>query len=173
MLALAPGILVSILAVALAAAARRAPAHRHCPSCGEDTRTVQPPSWLRRRLAGRIDLRWCPACGWEGPGRAGPEWVPGHPIAHGSGFFWGEQRMPVDFGFRFATAHEATPGPERPHHPSGFRFAAPAGRPDGARAHPSGFHWGSRPQSVGRISVLARSASGRTRDTAFEWGQAG
>jgi hypothetical protein len=58
-------------------------------------------------------------------GRVGPEWIPGHPAAHGSGFYWGDERFPVDFGFRFAPPPPppADVPAEPPAHPSGFRFA--------------------------------------------------
>ena len=85
-------------------------------------------------------------------GRVGPEWVPGHPAAHGSGFYWGDERLPVDFGFRFAPppADEDQALPEPPVHPCGFRFAAEEPRPTGADfrwgvpLEPSVFRWRQR-----------------------------
>ncbi len=95
-------------------------------------------------------MRWCPSCSWEGVGRVGPEWVPGHPAAHRSGFYWGDERFPVDFGFRFAPPADGKQGEapaEPPAHPSGFRFAggAPAPAPEHFRwaepRQPPTFRW--------------------------------
>lgn len=38
-----------------------------CPACREPTLLLHTP-WLRR-LAPLFEWRWCPACGWQGPGR--------------------------------------------------------------------------------------------------------
>lgn len=97
---LVAGILVAFLAVTLASALRRAPTRVLCPSCGETTKRLKPPLWFRKAVPG-MSVRWCPSCSWEGVGRDGPEWIPGHPAAHDSGFHWGEERLPPDFGFRF------------------------------------------------------------------------
>jgi len=119
------GILVAFVATTLAAAWRRAPTRTSCPQCGGRTESVRAPLWMRKAAPDR-SLRWCPSCSWEGMGRVGPEWVPGHPAAHGSGFFWGDERLPVDFGFKFAfppAAEDDQAPAEPPAHPSGFRFA--------------------------------------------------
>lgn len=125
---LVAGIFVAFLATTLAVAWRRAPTRMRCPGCGEPTATLQPPLWFTRMAPG-FRLRWCPACSWQGVGREGPELTPGRPVSHDSGFRWGEERFPRDFGFRFAgEPDEGTQGPgaapvEPPAHPSGFRFA--------------------------------------------------
>ncbi len=108
------GALVSFLVTTLVAAVRRAPTRLRCPRCRGKTEAVQAPRWLGRSFV----TRWCPNCSWEGIGRVGAEWVPGRPVSHSSGFHWGEERLPEDFGFCFAQ-REATQ----------------------ARAHPSGFNW--------------------------------
>ena len=125
MTTLLAGILVAFVATTLAAAWRRAPTRMSCPRCGGRTESVRAPLWVRK-AAPDLAMRWCPSCSWEGMGRVGPEWVPGHPAAHGSGFFWGDERLPVDFGFRFAAPPAEGEGEvpaEPPAHPSGFRFA--------------------------------------------------
>jgi len=44
---------------------------RSCPACFRKTVEVRRP--LVRLLAGRwFEWRWCPACGWQGPGRRVP-----------------------------------------------------------------------------------------------------
>ena len=134
------GTLAAFVATTLAAALRRAPTHTRCPACGEATVAVQPEAWLLNRMPDVL-LRWCQACSWEGWGRNGAEWIPGHPAAHDSGFYWGEERFPEDFGFRFAGRRpNATPSAP-PRHPSGFRFSAPP--PARQTAHPSGFTFGT------------------------------
>jgi hypothetical protein len=148
------GILVAFVATTLAAAYRRAPTRTLCPACGEKTESVQAPFWIRK-AAPDLSVRWCPDCSWEGVGRAGPEWVPGHPAAHGSGFFWGDDRFPVDFGFRFA-AQPDPPGAapsEPPAHPSGFRFSATD--PPTGQAHPSGFTWSDGGPAEGADTAAA------------------
>ncbi len=150
------GILVAFVATTLAAAYRRAPTRMRCPACGAKTESVQAPIWMRKAVPD-LTVRWCPDCSWEGVGRAGPEWVPGHPAAHDSGFFWGEDRLPVDFGFRFAEAPaqpEAAPS-EPPAHPSGFRFSQTP--PATAPAHPSGFTWSDDGQADGANTSAAHS----------------
>ena len=47
-------------------------------------------------------------------------------MAHGSGFRWGADRLPEDFGFRFAPSLDEAEAPvpaEPPAHPSGFTWA--------------------------------------------------
>lgn len=43
------------------------PRVRACPACLSETLPVRRP-WLRRLLPW-LEWRWCPGCGWEGPGR--------------------------------------------------------------------------------------------------------
>jgi hypothetical protein len=131
-LSLIAGVLVALVAVTFVSAVRRAPTRIHCPDCGGDTQPVRLPAWMTR-AAPEMLLRWCAACGWEGLGREGAEWVPGRRIAHRSGFFWGEERMPPDFGFRFADARHPVPCGVRP---SGFAGAEDRGLPA-----PGSFHW--------------------------------
>lgn len=145
------GLLVAFVATTMAAAWRRAPTRMSCPQCGGKTESVRAPFWVRK-AAPELALRFCPSCSWEGMGRVGPEWVPGHPAAHGSGFYWGDERLPVDFGFRFAEppAGDAETPVEPPSHPSGFRFAdreAPPAADEFRWARPlepSTFRWRSR-----------------------------
>jgi hypothetical protein len=132
------GILAAFLATTLATAWRRAPTRKRCPECGSATVAVHPELRLLKRMAD-VRLRWCQACSWQGWGRHGPEWIPGQPTAHDSGFFWGEDPVADDVGFQFADQPAHDTHAEPPHHPSGFRFGEPAPRP--RRAHPSGFAW--------------------------------
>ena len=108
---------------------KRLPTLRLCPTCTRRTCAVLLPTWLRplRRWVG---LRWCPNCEWQGIGRKGPEFIPGHPLAHDSGFHWGADIVGEDSGFRWAEVERPEPNGE----------AAPNRRPrhtDG----PAGFHW--------------------------------
>jgi hypothetical protein len=131
-LPLIAGVLVALVAVTIVSALRRAPTRIRCPDCARETEPVRLPSWVRRATPGML-LRWCPGCGWEGIGRDGAEWVPGRPVAHRSGFFWGEERLPPDFGFRFA---ERTGTHPRRTPRSGFVGAAERHPPQ-----PYGFRW--------------------------------
>lgn len=160
---LAIGVLVTFVATTAVVAWRTAPTRARCPRCGQATAAVKPPLWFSRAAPG-FKLRWCAACSWQGMGREGPELTPGRPVAHDSGFRWGSDRFPPDFGFRFAEslpggahAGEETPSPA-PDHPSGFRFA-------GTRT--AAFQWGRRPGS----SDFAWRAPERRRDEAapFHW----
>jgi hypothetical protein len=95
----------------------------------------------------------------------GPEWVPGHPAAHGSGFYWGDERLPVDFGFRFAPPVQEEDGEapaEPPAHPSGFRFAAGAPRPT-----PEQFRWAA-PLEAARFRWRTRRVA-PPAEAAFRW----
>lgn len=161
------GVLAAFLITTFVAALQRAPTRLRCPECAGDTQPVEAPRWLRQG-ATRMVMRWCPACSWEGIGRVGAEWVPGRRTAHESGFHWGDERLPEDFGFRFAPAPEVLADAEPPHHPSGFRFA----RSDApSPAHPSGFNWGER---VGRPAFplgggAPEGTAGWTSPAGFRW----
>lgn len=157
------GILVAFVASTLAAAWRRAPTRAACPKCGGRTEAVRAPLWVRK-AAPDLTLRWCPSCEWQGMGRVGPEWVPGHPAAHGSGFYWGDERMPVDFGFRFAPPPpvDGEEPPEPPAHPSGFRFAGSQARPAADE-----FRW-ARPLEASTFRWRTRRAP-EPPDAAFRW----
>ncbi len=132
-LSLIAGVLVALVAVAFVSVVRRAPTRVRCPDCGHDTDPVRLPSWMNRALPDMV-ARWCSVCGWEGIGRDGAELVPGRPIAHRSGFVWGEDRFPPYFGFHFAQAHHHV---ARQREPSGFIGAREGGHP----LRPDGFRW--------------------------------
>jgi hypothetical protein len=155
--ALVLGILVAFVVTTLAAAWRLAPTHASCPRCGGATTAVQPESWLLRRLPD-VRARWCQACAWQGWGRHGAEWVPGHPAAHDSGFYWGEDRLPEDFGFRFADRPPTEAPVEPPDHPSGFRFNT--SRDDSESEPRPGFRWAS-PGSAGAARHAWERREGR------------
>jgi hypothetical protein len=165
------GTLAAFVAVTLAAALRRAPTRTRCPECGKATLPVQPEAWLLKRIPD-VRLRWCRACNWQGWGRNGAEWVPGHPAAHDSGFHWGDDRFPEDFGFRFARQPEQEAPAAPPDHPSGFRFSAPPEKP--GKAHPSGFAWsGSGPTDDGADAPAGFQwgPTGSEGGARFAWGQ--
>lgn len=170
------GTLAALLLTGVVVAYQRAPTRVRCPECGATTKAVMAPSWLHR-AAPNLHVRWCPRCSWEGLGRAGPEWISGRKIAHDSGFHWGEERLPVDFGFRWRPLPEERYTDEMPDHPSGFRFGGPPDPAQGrAKAHPSGFGWRQdeatgdgapdAPPTLGASSGARRSgpaaSSGRT-----------
>jgi hypothetical protein len=160
------GIVVALVATALVVAAQRAPTRLRCPECGAATQAVVPPPLLRRAAPG-VQIRWCPSCSWEGLGRAGPEWVSGRRIAHDSGFHWGAERFPEDFGFRWRPLRDLGGAGAMPSadHPSGFRFAAVELDPS-SPAHSSGFAWARGPAEA------QPDASGEARAAAvFEWGR--
>lgn len=143
LLALVFGLTAVLITVIAGAVYREAPSRVECPACGGPTSLVRPPLLLRRTQV--VHWRWCAGCGWEGMARPGPEWIPGRPVAHDSGFHWGRERLPEDFGFMWRMPGPPAAAPP-PHHPSGFRFAqdheaqGDPGTP-GPRAHPSGFRW--------------------------------
>ena len=110
-----------VLAVVVYGAWLQALPRSVCPRCGEATLPVSSPATsLVRRWVLR---RWCGACSWSGWGRNGPvHWRERGPVADGSGFRWGEDRVGADLGFRWGEPdrQEALPGS----HPSGFRWRA-------------------------------------------------
>ncbi|MFQ5538718.1 MAG: hypothetical protein ACE5GJ_14880 [Gemmatimonadota bacterium] len=173
------GLVTAFFVVSVVISYRHSPTNLVCPRCGSATSAVR-----REGLFSAGDRfvlrRWCQACGWEGVGRAGPRWVPGRPVAHDSGFHWGEERLPEDFGFRWMEPPPLPPPPkEPPHHPSGFRFASPEDAADSKENsdadtapqgqeppppppdHPSGFRW-SRPRARGPVFRWGRG-NGRRR----------
>lgn len=129
------------------------PRGRMCPRCGGSTSPVV----LRRmlRILSRwIQWRWCSRCGWEGPGRKGPELgILDPPVDHESGFRWGHpnlQDVPVFYWRDETEATEASSTP--PADPSGFQWAADQRQEDADRRaderrqpekpnHPSGFYF--------------------------------
>lgn len=120
------GISAVLFVTGLAVAYHRAPTRARCPKCDGATRTVVSPFWLRW-TAPRLVMRWCPRCSWQGLGRAGPERIEGQKIAHDSGFHWGAERLPVDFGFVWRAPPDSARSPAPPDHPSGFRFGPTLG----------------------------------------------
>lgn len=134
-----------------------------CPQCGQPTLAVG--HALSGAVKRWLTRRWCAACQWVGWGRTGPVlWRRRGPVADGSGFRWGEDRLQPDFGFqwknrrsgqdrrhtradhpsgfRFAGAGQTETGSDAPADPSGFRFRAAASDAETARRdHPSGFSW--------------------------------
>jgi len=142
-------ILVSATCAALAAALlKRMPTAQFCPTCRHRTQSVRAPLWLRP-MSARLALRWCPDCAWQGVGRKGPEYVPGRPAAHDSGFHWSRADAGEDKGFVWRRDTPPPSAAPRTQHPSGFRFAeghdqAPTEAsppPLMPPAHPSGFAW--------------------------------
>ena len=114
------GILAMLLLVTTSVAYLILPRGRMCPRCGRSTSSVV----LRRLLhplSRWIQWRWCSRCGWEGPGRKGPEvGVLDPPADHQPGFRWGHRDL------RSAPAfHE--PDDEEAREPTGCSPARPSG----------------------------------------------
>ena len=137
-----------------------------CPECGELTILVS--HALSSGVGRWLSRRWCAACDWAGWGRRGPVlWRKKGPVADGSGFRWGQDRLQLNFGFRW----KARPSAERParvHHPSGFRFTedpvytlTTAETPESS-AHPSGFRFRGAPSPP--------QAPAGDHPTGFSWG---
>ena len=94
-------------------------------------------------------------------------WRKKGPVADGSGFRWGQDRLQPNFGFRW----KARPPAELPaqvHHPSGFCFAedpvdtlTPAETSESS-AHPSGFRFRGAPSPP--------QAPAGDRPVGFSWG---
>ena len=137
-----------------------------CPECGQHTVGIRHP--LARTVGRWVSRRWCSACEWTGWGRKGPVlWRRRGPVADGSGFRWGEDRLQPDMGFQWKNLERRATADRRqspkPLHPSGFHFADSQGEtetdasvpPTGFRFretgpgepleadHPSGFAWGA------------------------------
>jgi hypothetical protein len=154
-----------------------------CPDCGQDTLAVGHP--MARAVGRWVSRRWCAACQWAGWGRKGPVlWRRKGPVADGSGFRWGEDRLQPDFGFQwkgderrsgqerrtpksqhpsgfhFADEETATEtDSESPSHPSGFRFRQTEAEQARPADHPSGFSWGDE-----------SSTSEPAPKSSFNWG---
>ena len=161
-----------VVALALFQLWLKTPPRSVCPRCGDPTTAVT--HALLATVERWVRLRWCSACGWRGWGRNGPVLSRRlGPVSDGSGFRWGPERLPMDFGFRWAEQPAASAAigdppaesPSQPAHPSGFRWACASDAsetacveatselavfrfraPTGevaAAAHPSGFRWGA------------------------------
>ncbi len=95
------GILTLAAAVAAGALWLSMPPRSICPECGRPTEPVAMGA-LGRPLERLVRRRWCTACLWTGYGRNGPVlWARKGPVAHDSGFRWGEDLLPPDMGFRW------------------------------------------------------------------------
>lgn len=168
-------ILIGIAALATVVvsgiAYHRAPTRITCPTCAGATSSVRPPGVLGRTPG--VTWRWCAACGWQGVGRNGPDWRPGRKVAHDSGFHWGRERLPEDFGFRWRPRPEGdAPAPaEPPHHPSGFRFGSSSSATSGHGKDAPG-DAGAQPPSRGRWSRPVRPDTEGPED-GFRWKQSG
>ena len=120
------GILSLLLVVTASVAYLALPRGRLCPHCGGATNPVVLRRLLRL-LSPWLQWRWCSRCGWEGPGRRGPDLGPLDPPAdHGSGFRWGA-RDPEDVPI-FYWRSRGREGKGRPDNPSGFEWKS-AGKP--------------------------------------------
>ena len=141
---------------------KRLPTLHMCPTCAHRTQAVLLPGLLRP-LQRWISRRWCPDCEWEGVGRKGPEFIPGRPLAHDSGFHWGADVMGENAGFHWAQLEPPAPldpSADPPAHRSGFRFGGAPSRPG---SEPSAFNWSSP-------GPTAPDADDDARRLAFPWG---
>ena len=138
-----------LISIGGAVAYYRTPTRTFCPDCEANTAPYVGPALLRR-VPG-VSWRWCAACGWQGFGRQGPDWVPGRLISHDSGFHWGEERLPQDFGFKWRDAPRRRAEEDEAVHPSGFRFVGGGNdspgdpRPNEADVHGSQARHPARP----------------------------
>ena len=93
-------------------------------------------------------------------------WRKKGPVADGSGFRWGQDRLQPNFGFQWK-ARPSAAQPTREQHPSGFQFAETAAdtqttvEASKTSAHPSGFRFRGPPQP--------RVPTG-DHPTGFSWG---
>lgn len=159
-------ILSAMVAVACAAFTvawlKRLPTLQLCPTCAHRTQAVLLPG-LMRPLQRWISRRWCPDCEWEGIGRKGPEFIPGHPLAHDSGFHWGADIVGENAGFHWAQLEPPAPldqSADSPAHRSGFRFG---GAPSEPRPHSPSFDWSDSSQAAPDVDEGAPNL-------AFSWG---
>ena len=172
----------ALLAAAFAALTitwlKRLPTLHLCPTCTHRTQAVLLPRWLRP-LQRWIGLRWCPDCEWEGIGRRGPEFIPGRPLAHDSGFHWGANIIGRNAGFHWAELvppEPCDPSAQPPAHRSGFRFGGTP-TPSKPRVHPSGFSWSDPRPAVPHVDRCDSHSefpwgSRRREAEIFQWGQA-
>ena len=118
------GILSMLLVVTASVAYLALPRGRLCPHCGGATNPVVLRRLLRI-LSPWVQWRWCSRCGWEGPGRRGPDLGPLDPPAdHDSGFRWGDpdvEEVPI---FYWRPDDPSDGGRARPHHLPGFKWQA-------------------------------------------------
>ena len=148
-----------------------------CPECGEPTLLVS--HALSSGVGRWLSRRWCAACNWAGWGRRGPVlWRRKGPVADGSGFRWGQDRLQPNFGFRW----RARPSPARParvHHSSGFHFAEDpadtltATAAAETAAHPSGFRFRETPSPAmpadDRPKGFSWGVNKTKQGTSFRW----
>ena len=115
---------------------------RLCPHCGGSTNPVVLRRLLRL-LSPWLQWRWCSRCGWEGPGRRGPDLGPLDPPADpGSGFRWGasdSEDIPI---FHWKSDSPGGEGKDRPDHPSGFRWQSSAEPTERTEPEQPGFDFG-------------------------------
>ena len=152
------GILTMLLVVTTSLAYLVLPGGRMCPRCGGSSSPVVLRKMLRF-LSRWVQWRWCARCGWEGPGKKGPELgILDPPVDHESGFRWGHpnlQGVPV---FYWRDENETTETADLPSaHPSGFYWAAEGRegtdrrkadqRKEPGAKHPSGFYFRSSEDS--------------------------
>lgn len=178
------GLLTALAVVVTVLVQRTTPSHSRCPACSGVTSAVAPAGRAWILAARKLTWRWCTGCGWEGAGRKGPGLRGGGPVSHDSGFHWGHDRMPADFGFQWS----ADPTPRRPpsgfqwnadstprQPPSGFQWASTSTPPEVEAAHPSGFTFASSPHrvpaAIPRPSEFRFRADGTSADpaSAFRW----
>ena len=118
------GILSMLLVVTASVAYLALRRGRLCPHCGGSTNPVVLRRLLRL-LSPWIQWRWCARCGWEGPGRRGPDLGPlDPPVDHDSGFRWGVpdfEDVPI---FYWRSDNPGGEGKSPPNNPFGFKWQA-------------------------------------------------
>ena len=164
------GILSMLLVVTASVAYLALRRGRLCPHCGGSTNPVVLRRLLRL-LSPWLQWRWCSRCGWEGPGRRGPDLGPLDPPAdHESGFRWGApdpEDVPI---FYWRSDSPGGESKDLPNHPSGLEWQSggeptePTEQTEPTEPDPPGFDFG--PQEEMRPPQLPwrRRASDRAPD---------
>jgi hypothetical protein len=115
---------------------------RLCPHCGGVTNPVVLRRLLRL-LSPWLQWRWCSRCGWEGPGRRGPDLGPlDPPVDRGSGFRWGGQDSEDVPIFYWRSDGPGGKSKDRPDHQSGFKWQSARGPNQPSKRDPPGFDFG-------------------------------
>ena len=152
------------------------PRGKLCPHCGGSTNPVVLRRILRV-LSPWVQWRWCSRCGWEGPGRRGPELGPlDPPVDHDSGFRWGDPNVEEVPIFYWRPDSPDGGGRARPNDPPGFKWQSRKEPAEPTPPDEPGFHF--RPPNQESPSqfqwrqerrIKARRSSDRAYRTQRPW----
>ena len=117
---------------------------RLCPHCGGATSPVVLRRLLRM-LSPWVQWRWCSRCGWEGPGRRGPDLGPlDPPTDHDPGLRWADpdfENVPI---FYWRSDGPGETNGDQPNQASGFKERAdeePTEATEKYEPEPPSFHF--------------------------------